>query len=46
MKTTIRQKKQEIFDAYVASQNKIEELQQQQRVLFGVAGMFFILWCL
>lgn len=44
MKLTIRNKKDELLKGYISAQEEVQQLRQQQRVLFGVAGILIVMW--
>ena len=42
MKLTIKNNKAQILSAYQEQQKKLEEMNQEQRILFALVGLFFI----
>lgn len=45
-KLTLKNKKEELFNGYFEATEQLQQMKQQQRVLFGVCSVMIILWVL
>lgn len=45
-KLTLKNKKEELFNGYFKATEQLQQMKQQQRVLFGLSGLLIILWVL